>query len=437
MIDVENFVAMITRQAAMTEPMSKNDQKERPKDRIEKISLAYMGNYGRYQVLPIESMVTNYPFVFLPDTREVSIPRKSIAEDGTETVQPVWVKILPAEAFQRKHEGQVFSSLSNDEATLLANCQSLYDELSREIDPKVNQDIHRTIIRKRNYTLFYAYCLRKWSLDNERTTVRENFPGLFIVTAKGFLGTVESNMKEETAVSGSSNWLDDIYGDFRSRRGTLIFTIGPNQTGRPGFSTTATHKYGLPQPIQVNITDEELSKFRNPVATFMGWQALREDGVKDEERKLFNAPLMEEVAKFLTNQLNAVRNAKMSGASMAEAINATNELAAKTAPTFGSQRSNDPILNAEKPQVNNMGAPADMGKVVEQNTNPYQSAPAAHYNPGGQVNPGFGQGSAQASPFGQSQHQSAPFNGGSTGFGGFGGFPSQGQAGGNNNNIPF
>ena len=64
---VEDFMAKLARQTApmQRKPFSGN------KSAIEKISLAFNGNWGRYQVLPINSVLYDYPYVTLFGTREV------------------------------------------------------------------------------------------------------------------------------------------------------------------------------------------------------------------------------------------------------------------------------------------------------------------------------------------------------------------------------
>ena len=74
---VEDFMAKL---AAQTAPMTKNNNQPKSKS-LEKIALNYPGNYGRYQILPVNSVITDYPYVTLFNTREVCIPRKQVAAD--------------------------------------------------------------------------------------------------------------------------------------------------------------------------------------------------------------------------------------------------------------------------------------------------------------------------------------------------------------------
>lgn len=50
---------------------------------IDKIYLSYPDNYGKYQIFPMNSVVTGYPFVSLPRTREILMKKKNVLSDGT------------------------------------------------------------------------------------------------------------------------------------------------------------------------------------------------------------------------------------------------------------------------------------------------------------------------------------------------------------------
>jgi hypothetical protein len=81
---------------------------------IEKIFCSFPGAFGKYQLLPISSTISGYPFVALPNTREISIPRKNLGSDGTETVYNAWIRILPESAYTIKDpsSGREVSSLT-------------------------------------------------------------------------------------------------------------------------------------------------------------------------------------------------------------------------------------------------------------------------------------------------------------------------------------
>ena len=76
---VENFMSRLHAQIA---PMMKKSLKSNEK-KLEKISLNHPSNFGRYQILPVDNIVTDYPFVTLFNTREISIPRTYTNADGT------------------------------------------------------------------------------------------------------------------------------------------------------------------------------------------------------------------------------------------------------------------------------------------------------------------------------------------------------------------
>ena len=83
MLNVEDFLGKLAEQTASKKTI---DFKKKGRQ-IEKISLNFEGNFGRYQLFPLNDVVTDYPFVKLPQTMEVCIPRKVVSPDGTQEVQ--------------------------------------------------------------------------------------------------------------------------------------------------------------------------------------------------------------------------------------------------------------------------------------------------------------------------------------------------------------
>jgi hypothetical protein len=397
--------------------MVKNTQPRANTKSVEKISLNFPGNFGRYQILPLDSVVTDYPYVTLFNTREIAIPRKQVGADGTETPYTAWVKLLPKEGYQMKDmTGRVVSSLTADEEQLLGEAHTLFDNLFTEVDARNNLQMQRDLCRKRNYTLFHAMCLNKWDFEDSRAPKRQNFCGLFVCTAKGFMQAVEDNINERTLMNGGdASWLQGIYNrDLTGRDGFIMFSISKSKTSA-GYTCTVSHETGRAQMLSgVTIPAEDAEMMKDPVETFLGWQANREDNVEAGQKRLFNANLVKEAIAFMTSQLAAIRLNKQNGQSIEDAIKATNELALKNA-VVAQPKTNDPMLQqaaAAAPQVN-------AERVVEQNTNPFTSPAASHLDPitGAPVAP-------SANPFGtqpQAQPQAAPFTAPS--FGGFGSAP--------------
>jgi len=414
MSKVEDFMAKL---AAQTAPMQKNTQPRTSTKSVEKISLNFPGNFGRYQVLPLDSVVTDYPYVTLFNTREIAIPKKQVGADGTETPYTAWVKLLPKEGYQMKDmTGRVVSSLTAEEEQLLGEAHTLFDELFTEVDARNNLQMQKDLCRKRNYTLFHAMCLNKWDFEDSRVPKRQNFCGLFVCTAKGFMNAVEDNINEKTLMNGGdASWIQGIYNrELTGRDGFVMFSISKSKTSA-GYSVTCSHESGRSQMLSgVTIPAEEAEMMKDPVASFLGWQANREEGVQDGQRRLFNANLIKEAIAFMTSQLAAIRLNKQSGQSIEAAIKATNELALKNA-TVAQPKTNDPMLAAAQPQAPQVNAE----RVINSNNAPFSTPAAAQIDPitGSPVSP-------SANPFGaqpQAAPQSAPFTAPS--FGGFGSAP--------------
>lgn len=394
---VDEFLAKLSQ----TAPKAKEDFKSKNRS-LEKIYLNFPGNFGRYQVLPMDSVVTDFPFATLFGTREINIPRKNLAPDGTENIYNAWIKILPKNAYVMKDmTGRQVSSLTANDEQLLNQAYMIFDQLYEELDVKNNRNDPAIIglARKRNYTLFHGMCLNKWDSDS-RTPVRQNFCGLFVCTAKGFTNAIEDNIQEKTLMNnGDASWVTSIYNrQLTGRDGFLMFSISTNKN-QAGYTVTATHEIGRAKNLEgISISDEDAELMIDPVHSFLGWQANKDDNNAPGQKRLFNAALIQEAITFMSQQLAAIRMAKQTGMTLGDAINNTNAEALKNQVPTNSQGqlTNDPLLaNMSKPAVGdfNQQTVSNPEAVVNGNTSPFQTPPAAHIDPMTNApmgNPGFG-----------------------------------------------
>lgn len=373
--NVSGFLQTLQR----TQPQAKGDAANARK--IEKISLSFNGNHGKYQILPVNSTVTGFPFRELKNTRELQFPMKNKLVDGTEREFSTWVKILPPEAYLMVDStGRIVSSLTREEEELLRQASSTFDQLFELLGGRnKEQELNKTIglLRKRDYTVFHGKCLGKWSLTDPRTPERQNFPALFICSAKGFMQAVSDNVNDETlANGGSADWLGQIYNRQQTgRTGFLIFSISMNQGGKIGYSISVNHKAGIMNPEINNhqITDEEIAMMTDPVETFLGFQAGKE--------RLFNKYLMQDAINYMSLQIQNIQMALSTGADVVKAWEATSALTLKNSNPVGGNtpQTNDPFLANQAGQV----APevVNPGAVVMNNTDPFSTPPAAHLDP--------------------------------------------------------
>lgn len=350
---------------------------------LEKIYLSYPGNYGKYQIFPMNSVVTGYPFVILKDTREIKITKKNVLPDGTENVFDAWIKILPVDAYQMLDStGRVVSSLTADDENLLIQASGVFDQLYEELggnqkDQKLNKAI--SLLRRRNYTIFHGKCLNKWSFKDPRNAERTNFPALFICSAKGFSQTIQESINDASISHGGDfNWLEQIYNrQLSGRGGYLIFSIAMGIAGKVGYTITATHETDKFQYLSsYSVTEEEAEMMKDPVETFLGWQA----GRNNNPGQLFNRNLIQETIDLMSRQLAAVRMARSTGADVLEAMNATTNEALKNQVPIGGMQTNDPIIAAQTDYqgANTMTNPE---AVMNGNVNPYSNPPAAQIDP--------------------------------------------------------
>lgn len=387
MENIEQFLKQLGQQ----NPVRNNKPFEKRRT-IEKLYTNSPSNYGRYQVFPMDSVITSFPFIGLKNTREICMPRKNISSDGQETVYNAWIKIIPEEGYQMKDAtGRVVSSLTASDSQLLSQAQLLFDELYNELDPQNNRDKKEIydLIRKRNYTIFNAYCLNFWNINQSRQPSRQNFCALFVVTAKSFLDVIQNSISERAATEGGDmSWLPQVYNrDLTDREGFLMFSISLDRSGRPGFSVTASHEFNRGKTLDGYKIPEDMEPLmRDPVENFLGWQAKRSDEEAPHKR-LFNPDLMKSTIEYMSEQLAAIRTAKQTNVSVEEAIKRTTEDAlSKQTPIASNGRvSNDPVLNdlASKAAAQNGGPEVvnNAQRIVENNNDPFSTPASAHIDP--------------------------------------------------------
>lgn len=343
---------------------------------LEKTYLSFPGNYGKYQILPMNSVVTGLPFVSLSKTREIMMMRKNTLPDGTVKPFESWIKILPKDAYRmRDVNGDVVSSLTSEESALLDQAHQLFDNLYEALDGNSKEKEDNKAIgflRRRNYTIFFGKCLNKWSFDNARTPEKQNFASLFVCSAKDFLNVIQDNVNNIALTSGNdTEWLKQIYSrDLTGRTGSLIFTIRLNNGGKVGYDVSAQHSYGIEALRSATITEEEAELMKDPVETFLGFQASH-----DQPGRLFNAKLIKETIEMMASQLRAVQMAKENHQDVIEAFKNvwnTASVAIDSKPV-----SNDPVIAAAQQQAAPQAAPA----FNPANMNVFSNPPAAQIDP--------------------------------------------------------
>lgn len=347
---------------------------------LDKLYLSYPGNYGKYQIMPMVSSVTGQPFEFLNNTREVKVTRKSAKQDGTETTYDAWIRILPPSAYHMiDSTGRLVSSLTSEEEQILAQAQQTFDALYIELGGREKDEALRKKIaehlRRRDYTLFHAYCMNKWNLNDMRQAEKSNFSALFVCSAKGFLQAVSDNVADTTLTSGNNpEWMNQVYNrELSGRSGYMLFSIALNVGGKVGYSITVNHAINNAAFMeQYRISQEDAELMQDPVESFLGWQAS-----KDQPGKLFNAKLIQEITAEMAAELAAVRAAKSTGGDVFAAMKATSEMAANSIPA--TPMTNDPML-----QQGMVPGATNPGAVFGANNAPFQTPPASHVDP---INP--------------------------------------------------
>ena len=318
---------------------------------IETVYTNAKANFGKYQLLPLTSVINDFPYVSLKNTREIKMPRKNVMSDGTPQEYSAWIKLLPKDAYTIKDPstGREVSSLTAADESLLDQAYAIWEELYKELDAKNNvmNPAIGGLIRRKTYSLFMARVMNYWSVGNTREVARQNFSALMVVTSKGFMDTVGESISDTSITAGAEDWIKDVYNrDASGRKGFLMFNISKSES--PGFNISVSHSLNAENYLNgVTIPDEDLELMQNPVQMFLGWQAGREDdSVPADQRRLFNKALITEAIEFMTDLLAKTRMAKANGTSVEEAIEATNKtlLANQTPTDTRGQATNDPVL---------------------------------------------------------------------------------------------
>lgn len=307
-----NFMERLTKQSGSPAARTFNRQTRK----LDKISVNNPETLGRYQVLPINSAVTQFPFIS-GRIRQISLPRRRMDESGQEQAYNTWIHLPSSEFYQmRDATDRVVSSLTAEEEKLLSSAYNLWEELYAEVDGKTNFGTVREFIRARNMTIFSAYCMNFWKYgSNSRTPDRQNFSALFMITTKNFIQSVEANINDKSIMEGNDpKWIENVYNNqLKNRDGFLMFSVNKDKN-RAGFTATATHEYGRASMLSsVEIPQEDFDAgMDDPVYLFLGWQANSTEREKPSgSRRLFNAPLIKEACSYMGTLLSAIRAEKM------------------------------------------------------------------------------------------------------------------------------
>ena len=421
----------LQRLAASVPKQKQNFTQDNATRSLEKVYLNVPTNFGRYQVFPMNDVITDsYPFVSLRGTREINMPRKFVKLDGTEEIFNRWIKILPKSAYIMKDmTGRVVSSLTAQDEQILNQAYAVWDQLWLELNAKESLDLQKTLIRRKNYTIFHAMCLNKWDPNQSRNPSKQNFCALFVSTASGFTEVIENNIQEKILMNGGdTSWIGEIYNrQTTGRSGFLMFSVN-TKNGSAGFSITATHEIGNNSFSNITIPQEDADLMSDPLITFLGNQANKDDQNPVGSKRLFNQALITEAIQYMSEYLAEIRSAKALGENdLKEVIRKTSEeaLSKNVYHQKPAQQTNDPML--ANGGVNNT-APTEQTGVINpeaiqtKNNDPFASAPVYHADPvsGAPVdhntNTGWGGfGAQQSAPFnpnpgfGQKQTDDLPF----------------------------
>lgn len=363
--NVQNFL----NQLKSAQPQPRTNEPKGPV--LEKTYLNFADNLGRYQIFPVISTVTGMPFEYLYRTKEVKIISDQKNQDGSE--RSSWHKLLPLTAYNFiDSTGRLVSSLTQAEADLLQSAYGVFDRMWEVIPEAQRKDMCRV----KNYTVGNAYVINKYGLKDNNKPARSGFSTLLVCTSKDFANAINKDIEMQMINHGNdASWLGEIYNrQTEGRTGWLIFSISVAPNGI-GFSVNASHTSSL-SPAAVDglrISPEDMELMKDPIRTFLGWQA-------GPEGKLFNEPLItstiEEMNKIIAKYSNSAVYANPMQATMATQ-SVAQAAVPQQAPTM------DPMMAAMANQ--NVAPQQTMTQTPEQmvrnNDNPFVTPPAAQFDP--------------------------------------------------------
>lgn len=337
------------------------------------VHLSIPENFGKYQVFPMISDITGTPYTYLYKTREVNLARKG-APDKT-----AWHKILPISAYQFVDStGRLVSSLTQAESDLLVKAQGIYDTLNDVMPESMGDKKKKDILRCKDYTIFNAYVINKYSETDMSKPERSKFAALFVCTSKKFAGEVTKDVQLQSTNYGGTDFITNIYNrELSNRTGWLIFTIGKETQGF-GYRIGISHAANLPANVVggYTISKEEAEAMRDPVKNFLGWQA----GDKDN---MFNQELLEYTIEEMSRLIARVNSASVSF--NANSVSAAQVNTAQQAVSPQPAYTPDPMV-ARYQQEHNQSVPQQgmvqtPGQVLANNNDVYSVPPAAQIDP--------------------------------------------------------
>ena len=405
-MDLTNFMERLTKQSGSPT----NRVFSRQTRKIDRVQVNNPETLGRYQVLPLNYAVTDFPFI-KARVNQVRVPRRRVDESGEIQEYSTWIHIPSPDFYQMVDAtGRVVSSLTADDEKLLSSVNSLWNEVYNEFDGKTNFGTVSTFVRYKNLTIFTGYCLNFWKYgSNNRTPDRQNFSALFVVTTNNFIQNLETSINDKSAMEGGPEWIEKVYNSqLKNRDGFLMFSINKDRN-TPGFIASVQHEFGRSQMLSgIEIPQEDFDTGMDDAAyLFLGWQANSTEREKPSgTRRLFNTTLMKETAAYLTKLLAAARAEKAAAAGNPIDIPAVVE------KVVADYYANMPMPEPKQPAQAQTAAPT-----------PSMESPTSH------IDPVMGNTPIQ-------ENGSSSFGG--NGFGGFSpsGF-NTGFGGGNNNGTPF
>jgi len=227
-------------------------------DRIKKVLMNLKNNQGTVTILPFISKKVGNIYLKLTGVREVFGATSVIdAPDGA------WYKILPKKMYGELTEKQ----------------SELYDEVAGLYQEVIGYDYFSyDTLRQRTYSLFTGICLSHVNTDNIKLTDNLNEPCLFVFPSNSpidALNTAISN-KSQVLKDRMITWIQGIITPSNTgRKGALVVTF--KKSDSPGYTSSVSFETNnLDEGIVVvdpkqEFTDEVVSKFDDPLRTFLGW----------------------------------------------------------------------------------------------------------------------------------------------------------------------
>lgn len=295
-------------------------------DRITKVLMSALDNQGTVMFAPVMNEHKKF-YTSLQGVREFNMICSLIQEGKT----PVWVKILPKEAY---------GELTAEESRLYDEVTGLFDQVNEKYEDMDAKQKYG-FIRWRSYSLFQGKLLKHTNRANEPLSDNVGKAVLLIFPSLSPISGMADAIQTKSNALGNKSWIAPIFatpGALRQGAMTISFT----KPDKPGYDCSVAFEFNSSFSKVVDDTtpiEESIETLcQSTMQSWLTWQC--------GDNKLFNTTLFNEIKNTLTAELNKVS----AGAPAPAPTPVVNQNGVD--PMIGSAPAPQPVVQPAAPVVN-------------------------------------------------------------------------------------